>query len=55
MEAVQYYKLQEAAKMLSVTRTTLYRWQKAGKLKFDKIGEQNRISAAELSRFCKQA
>lgn len=46
----RHYSITEAAKLLNVSRVTLYTWNKDGKIKFVKIGQRNKISESELKR-----
>ena len=41
----------EAAKLLRVSKLTIYRWIKAGKLPASKLGRNIRINKAELKSF----
>ena len=45
------YSAKEVAEMLGVTRVTVYRWIKEGKLKSVKIGGSVRIWESELNEF----
>jgi len=49
----RYYSVTETAKILNVSRVTLYTWKKEGKIKFVKIGARNKISESELKRMVK--
>lgn len=49
----RHYGITAAAKLLGVTRDTIYRWNREGKIKFVKIGAFNKISESELKRMVK--
>ncbi len=44
-----------AAKMLDVSRTTIYRWMESGKIQSFKIGSARRILVAELEALVERA
>ena len=44
------YNISRAAKFLGVTRQTLYRWEKEGKIKFISVGDFQKVSETELKR-----
>jgi len=43
-------KLTQAAKILGVTKTTLWNWKNAGKIQFIKVGNLNFVETDELNR-----
>lgn len=45
----KYYSTQEAAKLLGVTRVTVFRQIKNGKIKAEKVGRNFVIPASEIS------
>ena len=47
------YKIKEACEILGVTRDTLYRWKKSGKIHFNRVNGLPRISESELKRIVK--
>ena len=49
----QLYKIHEVAKLLSVTRQTIYRWQAEGKIEVIYINDNPRIKESELKRLMK--
>lgn len=44
------YNVSKAAEYLGVTRDTVYRWAKAGKIKFTKVNDSNKVSEKEIKR-----
>lgn len=44
------YNVTEASKYLGVDRTTLYAWNKQGKIKFIKVNGMNKVSEKEIRR-----
>lgn len=44
------YNISKAAELLGVTRQTLYRWNKEGKVKFLSVGEFQKVSETEIKR-----
>ena len=44
------YNISKAAELLGVTRQTLYRWNKDGKIKFITVGEFKKVSENEIKR-----
>lgn len=55
MEDKKYYTTKEVAEKLKVTWQTVFRWIKSGKLQYDKIGYQYRITQKHLDEFMKQS
>lgn len=51
----EFLTVEEIAKILKVTKMTIYRYIKAGKLTAYKIGKDFRISKETLDNFLKQA
>jgi excisionase family DNA binding protein len=49
----RHYNITAAAKLLGVTRETVYRWEKEGRLKFVKIGDFNKVPESELLKMVK--
>lgn len=47
------YKIKEACSILGVTRDTLYRWQRSGKIRFNRVNGLPRIAESELERIVK--
>ncbi|RLE57630.1 MAG: IS607 family transposase, partial [Thermoprotei archaeon] len=47
---MRLYRTGEAAKRLGVTRMTILRWIKAGKIKAYKVGREHRIPESEIKR-----
>lgn len=50
-EQVQYFTIEEVAKMLKVAYLTVYRWIRAGNLEALKAGKQYRIEKKDLNKF----
>jgi excisionase family DNA binding protein len=48
------YRIDEAAKIIGVSRTTLYKLIAEGKLKTIRIGSDRRVPAMELERLSKK-
>lgn len=46
----KYYSISDAAKLLNVSRPTLYRWIKTGVIHTTKIANFNKISKEEVDR-----
>lgn len=44
------YNITKTAKYLGVSTKTIYRWQKAGKIEFIKVGDFNKVSEKEIMR-----
>ena len=44
------YNISKAAELLGVTRQTIYRWEKEGKLNFIKVGEFKKVSESDIRR-----
>lgn len=44
------YNITKAAKLLGVDRTTLYHWNKLGKIEFIKVGDFHKVSETEIRR-----
>ena len=44
------YNISKASELLGVTRQTLYRWEKEGKIKFISVGDFQKVSETELKR-----
>lgn len=44
------YNITKAAKLLGVTRDTIYRWNREGKINFIKVGSFNKVSENEIKR-----
>jgi excisionase family DNA binding protein len=51
MEQLRVYTLAEIENLLRVTRRTVYRWIKAGKLKAFKAGREYRVTEEALRDF----
>lgn len=51
----KYYKITEAAELLSVARFTIYRWKKEGKIKVVTINGNPRIAESELKKLVKES
>ena len=49
----RHYGITASAKLLGVSRDTIYRWEREGKIKFVKIGCFNKIAESELKRMVK--
>lgn len=49
-----FYKIQDVAKALSVTRNTIYNWIREGKIKVTRINGNPRISESEIERLKKE-
>jgi len=49
----EYLTIQEVCKVLKVSRITVYRWIKSGKLSAYKAGKQYRIEKSHLDNFVK--
>jgi excisionase family DNA binding protein len=47
--------MEEAARLLAVTRPTLYRWADAGLITFVKVGGRTFVTDSELDRFVARA
>lgn len=54
MAEQQLYTMTEAARILAVTRQTLYRLYHKGQMAFVKVGTGTRISADELARYIQE-
>jgi putative molybdopterin biosynthesis protein len=50
----EFYTPQEVAKMLRVTRTTIYEHIKSGQLKAIRVGNRYRITEAHLEEYIQQ-
>ena len=50
----EFYTPQEVAKMLRVTRTTIYEHIKSGQLKAIRVGNRYRITKAHLEEYIQQ-
>lgn len=46
-----YYSLQDVAKMLHISRQTLYKYVHSGKLEAVKIGKQYRVTSDAIAQF----
>ena len=46
----QAYRPEEAAEALGVSKTTIWRWRKAGRLRFVRVGRIALVPAAEIDR-----
>lgn len=58
MEELRIYTVKEVAELLQVSKMTVSRYIKAGKLKSSKLGRMYRIADDDLRKFladCKQA
>lgn len=44
------YNITKASELLGVTRDTIYRWKKEGKISFVKVGDFNKVSESEIRR-----
>jgi putative molybdopterin biosynthesis protein len=51
MEKPTFYKVEEVAEMLQVTKMTIYRYIKAKKIKAYKIGKEIRIDGSDFQDF----
>lgn len=51
MEKPTFYKVEEVADMLQVTKMTIYRYIKAKKIKAYKIGKEIRIDGLDFQAF----
>lgn len=51
MEKPTFYKVEEVADMLQVTKMTIYRYIKAKKIKAYKIGKEIRIDGSDFQAF----
>lgn len=51
MEKITVYTLKEVAKILKVSRQTIYNYLKAGRLKATKIGKEYRVTKEDLEEF----
>ena len=51
MEKPTFYKVEEVAGMLQVTKMTIYRYIKAKKIKAYKIGKEIRIDGSDFQDF----
>lgn len=51
MEKPTFYRVEEAADMLQVTKMTIYRYIKAKKIKAYKIGKEIRIDGSDFQDF----
>lgn len=49
----RYYTINDAARILSVTRETLYRWMAAGRLRYVHAGNRRRIRESDIQAFIK--
>jgi excisionase family DNA binding protein len=50
MEAQGYHTFARAARLLGISRQTLYTWIEAGKLKPTQVGDRRYIARAEMER-----
>lgn len=50
----EYLSVNDALKMLNITRVTLYRWAKSGKLPIYKQGRKSLIKKADAERVKKE-
>lgn len=48
------YTIKEACDILGVTRNTIYKWEKDGKIKFNRINGLPRIPESELKRIVRK-
>ena len=44
------YNISKTAQLLGVTRMSVYRWHKEGKIKFIKVGDFHKVSESEIKR-----
>lgn len=49
----QLYAIKDLVQLLRVNKTTIYRWEKEGKLKFVRINGKPRVTESELKRLMK--
>lgn len=49
----QLYTIKELVKILKVDRTTIYRWEKEGKINLIRINGRTRATESELKRLMK--
>ncbi len=49
-ELDELYNITKAAKLLGVSRWTIDRWNKEGKLEFVRVGDFNKVSESEIRR-----
>lgn len=47
------YTIKETCKLLGITRAGLYKWEKQGKIKFNRVNGLPRIAESELKRIVK--
>ncbi len=50
----EYYTVDEVAKVLKVTRQTVYDWMRSGRLEYVIVGDRRRISQSALQAFIKK-
>lgn len=46
----QLYNVSKAAKLLGVSRETIYRWEREGKFKFVKVGQFKKVKEEDIKR-----
>ena len=47
----QLYNIEQARKMLGVSRPTIYRWEKEGKFKFVKVNGFNKVKETDIRKY----
>ena len=50
----EFYTIDEVAKMLKVTRATVYEWMRSGQLVYVQVGGRRRITQKALNTFIKE-
>ena len=50
----RYYSFADVARILRISRQTVYNWNTAGKIKAVKYGKEYRITETELKRILKE-
>ena len=50
----RFYTIDQVAELLSVTRAAVYKWMKAGQLKYVLVGAHRRIPQSALNAFIRE-
>lgn len=50
----RYYTIDQVAELFAVTRAAVYKWMKAGQLKYVLVGSHRRIAQSALTAFIKE-
>lgn len=50
----RYYTIDQVAELFGVTRAAVYKWMKAGQLKYVLVGSHRRITQSAINAFVKE-